>query len=180
MSVYGSPALIPPPSSLDILQLEINQFIRDEQIATAVSSGNLQHSGAFPRFYDSEKDETGSLVFTPSNEGGAPQSEAESPQLHDGPSGPPCFPLEIDDSLARKLGQERAISDPDASTAFEDRLLVSKHGEKQSVLFSSLIEFLQRKVVDSKERGAAQETRGSTHVSNSTASGGPPNPMFFV
>ncbi|EJK68227.1 hypothetical protein THAOC_10614, partial [Thalassiosira oceanica] len=42
---------------------------------------------------------------------------SEGPQLHDGPTGPPRFPQEFDDSLAKKVEKERA-----AFPAFEDRL----------------------------------------------------------
>ncbi|EJK47683.1 hypothetical protein THAOC_33579, partial [Thalassiosira oceanica] len=69
------------------------------------------------------------------------EKESEGPQLHDGPPGPPRFPHELDDSLAKKVEKERATS-----TAFEDRLRVSC----------------------SRER-AAQETGVDTEVGDSTA-----------
>ncbi|EJK50379.1 hypothetical protein THAOC_30662 [Thalassiosira oceanica] len=59
------------------------------------------------------------------------------------PARPPRFPHELDDSLAKKVDKERA-----ASTAFNNRL--------------------QHEVIGPRER-AAQETRGSTNVGDSTA-----------
>ncbi|EJK70047.1 hypothetical protein THAOC_08631, partial [Thalassiosira oceanica] len=35
-----------------------------------------------------------------------PEKETEGPQLHDGPPGPPCFPSEFDDSLAKTVENE--------------------------------------------------------------------------
>ncbi|EJK77226.1 hypothetical protein THAOC_00955, partial [Thalassiosira oceanica] len=64
------------------------------------------------------------------------EKESEGPQLHDGPPGPPRFPHELDDSLAKKVDNERV-----ASRAFENRL--------------------QHEVVGPREQ-AAQETGDST------------------
>lgn len=47
-----------------------------------LSSGErMSPRGAFPRFYDSEDEGPGSLVFTPSNDGGAPQHGHSGHQL---------------------------------------------------------------------------------------------------
>ncbi|EJK44594.1 hypothetical protein THAOC_36855, partial [Thalassiosira oceanica] len=64
-------------------------------------------------------------------------------QLHDGPPGPPRFPQELDDSLAKKVEKERA-----AFPALEDRL---RHED-----------------IGSGKR-AAHETRGSSNAGDSTA-----------
>ena len=63
-------------------------------------------------------------------------TETAGLQLHDVPSCPPCFPPEFDDSIARKVDQERALSTQAASTAFEDRLRVSHHGERNYLSFT--------------------------------------------
>ncbi|EJK59793.1 hypothetical protein THAOC_19945 [Thalassiosira oceanica] len=71
------------------------------------------------------------------------EKETNGPQLHDGPPGPPRFPQELDDSLAKKVEKERA-----AFPAPEDRL---RHED-----------------IGSGER-TAQETGGGTKVGDMTA-----------
>ncbi|EJK55916.1 hypothetical protein THAOC_24292, partial [Thalassiosira oceanica] len=71
------------------------------------------------------------------------EKETKGPQLHDGPPGPPRFPQELDDSLAKKVEKERATF-----PASEDRL---RHED-----------------IGSGER-TAQETGGGTKVGDMTA-----------
>ncbi|EJK48422.1 hypothetical protein THAOC_32778, partial [Thalassiosira oceanica] len=72
---------------------------------------DVGHSTAAPQ--DAPRDGMTVPAVSALDDGGAPipvreavdhGRETDGPQLHDGPLGPPCFPLEFDDSLAKGAG----------------------------------------------------------------------------
>ncbi|EJK55234.1 hypothetical protein THAOC_25051, partial [Thalassiosira oceanica] len=117
-----------------------------------VGSTNASDSAASPLVQEVPRNGTTASTIRAINDDDPPipvgqvadhEKETKGPQLHDGPPGPPRFPQELDDSLAKKVEKERA-----AFPALEDRL---RHED-----------------IGSGKR-AAQETEGSTNVGDSTA-----------
>ncbi|EJK57642.1 hypothetical protein THAOC_22290, partial [Thalassiosira oceanica] len=91
-----------------------------QETAGGTDGTDVGHSTAVP---DGLRDGMTASTVRASNDDGLPipvrqvvdhGRESEGPRLHDGPPGPPCFPLEFDDSLAKgdAVGQEEVAGGP--------------------------------------------------------------------
>ena len=95
------------------------------------------------------------------------EKESEGPQLHDGPIGPPSFPSELDDSLAKKLENDLERQLPDYDGASTVQSASRPDVADTSAVGPSTVEDVEEGNVSS--RGATPSARSHTPAVSATA-----------
>ena len=96
-----------------------------------------------------------------------PDKETEGPQLHDGPPGPPSFPSEFDDSLAKQVENDLERQLPDYDGASTVQSASRPDVADTSAVGPSTVEGVEEGNVSS--RGATPSARSHTPAVSATA-----------
>ena len=98
------------------------------------------------------------------------EKETDGPQLHDGPPGPPSFPSELDDSLAKKLENDLERQLPDYDGASTVQSASRPDVADTSAVGPSTVEDVEEGNVSS--RGATPSARSHTPAAAATPHAG--------
>ena len=158
----GPPPRPPPPSNVSA---EVNGGVMDVDRNTAapLMQDNLRHcttSASTVRAL-SEDDPPLPLLHVVD-----PDKDREGPQLHDGPPGPPSYPFELDDSLAKKLENDVERQLPNYSDASTVHSTVRPNVADAAAVGPSMVEGVEEGNVSSL--GATPSARSHTEAVSTT------------
>ena len=97
----------------------------------------------------------------------------KGPQLHDGPSGPPCFPSEFDDSLTKRVENDvkrNLLDNPRDGALTVDSVVGTSATNAAAAVGPSIVEGVEEENVSS--RGATSPARSQTEAVATTATAG--------